>query len=106
MNKFAYELLCKKYGKEVEWAQLLLDDDVPGVFWVKPTPKEANDCKVLDSPSKNTRSLSISALLNELNWGIKETTRYDFLWDDGLQSGRVDTNKTTYGYTGNKDIKV
>lgn len=103
MNKHAYELLCKKYGKEVQWAQLLLDDDVPGVFWVKPTTSEADDSKRLDKPSPNTRSLTISALLTELNWSIKETTRYDFSWDENLKSGRVDTNKKTDGDKGNKD---
>lgn len=103
MNKHAYELLCKKYGKEVQWAQLLLDDDVPKVFWVKPTPPEADDCKRLDKPSPNTRSISISALLNELNWKLQETTRYDFMWDDQLKAGRVDTNKIIDGNKGKQD---
>ncbi len=103
MNKYAFELLCKKYGGKVEWAQLLLDDDIPGVFWVKPTTSEADDCKRLDKPSPNTRSISISVLLNELSWSINTTSRYDFVWDDELQSGRVDTNKKTDGDKGNRD---
>jgi hypothetical protein len=103
MNKYAFELLCKKYGKEVQWAQLLLDDDVPGVFWVRPSPPEGDDCKKLDKPSPNTRSISISVLLNELNWSIKETTRYDFEYDENLKSGRVDTNKKTDSDKGNTD---
>ena len=106
LNKHAYDLLCKKYGKKVDWAQLLIDDDVQGVFWVKPTPPEADHCKRLDSPSKNTRSLSITILLNSLKWSIKETTRYNFLWDDEQKAGRVDTNQKIDGDKGNADYKV
>ncbi|MGO8880448.1 MAG: hypothetical protein ACLQMS_13175 [Desulfomonilaceae bacterium] len=93
LNKLAYELLSRKYGKKVEYAQILVDDEQKGVFWVKPTERESYDCKRLDSPSANTRSLSISVLLTEFNWSLQETSRYKIEWDEDLKAGKVDTSR-------------
>jgi hypothetical protein len=106
-NKLAYDLLSRKYGKKVEYAQILVDDEQKGIFWVKPTEKDAYDCKSLDSPSPNTRSLTISALLTEFNWSLQETSRYRVEWDDELKAGKIDTSQRLDPENkGNKDSKV
>jgi hypothetical protein len=85
--------LSGKYGKKVEYAQILVDDEQELIFWIKPTEKDAYDCKRLDSPSPNTRSLSISVLLTEFNWALNETSRYKIQWDDEIKGGKVDTTQ-------------
>ena len=107
LNKLAYDLLSRKYGKKVEYAQILVDDEQKGIFWVKPAEKDAYDCKSLDSPSPNTRSLSISVLLTEFNWALKETSRYKIEWDDEIEAGKIDTSqRLDPEKDGNKDLKV
>ena len=106
-NKLAYDLLSRQYGKKVEYAQILVDDEQKGIFWVKPAEKDTYDCKSLDSPSANTRSLTIGVLLTEFNWALKETSRYKIEWDDELRAGKVDTSqRLDPEKEGNKVLKV
>ena len=93
MNKDAYALLSEKYGSEPEYLQILVDDDQKGIFWVKPCEKTDAGGKKLDSPSPGTRSVHISVLLKEFEWSIKDTSRFEVIWDANLQAGRIDTNQ-------------
>jgi hypothetical protein len=106
-NKLAYDLLSRKYGKKVEYAQILVDDEQGAIFWIKPTEKDEYDCKSLDSPSPNTRSLTVGALLTEFNWSLQETSRYRVEWDDELKAGKIDTSqRLDPEKEGNKNLKV
>lgn len=93
LNTDAYGLLAIQFGSEPEYLQVLVDDDVKGVFWLKPCEKEVPGSKKLDSPSPGTRSLHISVLLTEFNWLLKDTARFEVVWDENVQAGRIDTNK-------------
>jgi hypothetical protein len=93
MNKHAFKMISKKFGSEVQYMQILLDDDSPGVFYLKPCLESDDSAKKLDKPSPGTRSLQISLLLKELGWTKEETTRYEILWDSDVQAGKVDTTK-------------
>ena len=93
LNKDSYALLTTHYGSEPEYLQILVDDDEKGIFWIKPVEKEVPGAKKLDSPSPGTRSLHISVLLTEFNWLLKDTARFEVVWDENVQAGRIDTNK-------------
>lgn len=93
LNNHAVDMLIRSYGSDFEYIQFLIDDERPGVFWIKPATKDAPACKRVDAPSPRTRNFSISVLLTELKWRIKETSRYPVEWDSDLQAGMVDTNK-------------
>lgn len=93
LNRDAYALLTEKFGVEPEHLQILVDDDFKGIFWIKPCEKEVQGSKKLDSPSPGTRSLHISLLLNEFNWSIKDTSRFEVIWDTNLEAGRIDTTQ-------------
>jgi hypothetical protein len=93
MNKDAYSLLTSQFGSEPEYLQILVDDDMKGIFWIRPCEKEVPGSKKLDSPSPGTRSLHISMLLKEFKWSTKDTARFEIVWDESVQAARIDTNK-------------
>jgi hypothetical protein len=93
LNQHAYALLTGKLGKQPEYAQILVDDDQLGVFWIKPSEKEVEGTKKFHAASENTRSLHIGILLQEFEWKLKETSRFELTWDDEVGAAKVDTSK-------------
>ena len=93
MNKHAFKMISKKFGSEVQYMQILLDDDSPGVFYLKPCLESDDSAKKLDKPSPGTRSLQISLLLKELGWSKEETTRFMGQWDEEVHALKVDTTE-------------
>jgi len=94
MNKHAFKMISKKFGSEVQYMQILLDDDSPGVFYLKPCLESDDSAKKLDKPSPGTRSLQISLLLKELGWSKEETTRFKGQWDEEVHALKVDTTES------------
>ncbi len=92
LNSECRALLGGKTDSEPEYATILVDDDLKGIFWVKPCLKDEPGSKKLDSPSTGTRSLHVGILLKEFNWPLNETARFAASWDDEIKALRVDTN--------------
>ena len=94
LNQPAFSLLNREYGEESQYVQILFDDeDNTGIFWIKLCDSTSRGCRKLDTPSKATRTCSISNLIQVLNWTNTNTTRFEMIWDDQIEAGKVDTNK-------------
>lgn len=94
LNQPAFCLLMEEYGKDSQYAQILFDDeDNAGIFWIKLSDGTSIGSRKLDLPSKHTRTCSIGNLIEVLNWTNTNTTKFELIWDDQIDAGKVDTNK-------------
>ena len=93
LNNHAVDMLTRKNGSDFNYVQFLVDDERPGIFWVKLLTKNAHASKLAAAGSPRTRNFSVSVVMTELKWKLKETSRYSIEWDDTLKAGMVDTNK-------------
>lgn len=93
LNNHAVDMLIRSNSSNFEYIQFLIDDERPGIFWIKPATKDAPASKRVDASSPRTRNFSVSVLFTELKWKIKETSRYAIEWDPTLKAGMVDTNR-------------
>ena len=91
--KQGYEVVRINYGQEVDFVQVLTDPDRPSFFWLKPCDSNAPGMRKLDKTSKYTRTLSIRALLKELDWKPKGTVRLKLEWDDEEKAARIDISQ-------------
>lgn len=91
--KEAYIHLNDSYGGDVEFVQILTDDERPGCFWLRPCGEDAPGARKFDITSTNTRSLSIRALMTELKMRFKETVRVELEWDEDAKAGFVDLSE-------------
>jgi hypothetical protein len=89
-NKSGFELLKEHYKGETDYIQILLDDDKPGVFWLKLVDPQSTGAKRMDKSSSSTRSFNISLLIREMNLKLENTKRCDLTWDDKVGAVRAD----------------
>lgn len=92
--KRAYDNLKNICNQEtVDSVQVLVNDEQPGIFWIKPCQKTDEGSRVLGATSKNTRSLGIRSLLKYFNWDSKDRIRVLSIWDMEVMALRVDLNQ-------------
>ena len=89
-NKAGFELLKEHYKEDAEYVQILLDDDRPGVFWLKLVDAKSPGAKKLDKASSSTRCFNISLLIKEMNLQLENTKRCDLTWDDKIGGVKAD----------------
>lgn len=89
-NKSGFELLKDHYKGEPEYVQILLDDDRPGVFWLRLVDANSPGAKKLDKSSTSTRSFNISLLIKEMNLELENTKRCNLIWDEKIGGIRAD----------------
>lgn len=94
MYKEARNMMIEEYGKEFEHVQLFVDDENKAKFWIKPCEENSAGSRKLDAASKSTRTLSISLLLQELDWLPEETMKLDIGWDKENEAGVVELPKS------------
>jgi hypothetical protein len=88
-NQAGMEMLKEHYKGEASHAQVLIDDDDHGVFYLRLCDPDAVGSKKLDRPSASTRTLNISLLITELGLNLKETTRFPLTWNDKIGAAQV-----------------
>jgi len=93
LYKQGYEIVRMNYGQDVDFVQILTDPDRPNFFWLKPCDFDAPGMRKFDKTSKYSRTLSIRALLKELNWKPKGTVRLKLEWDDVEKAARIDISQ-------------
>jgi hypothetical protein len=93
LYKQAYQILETHYGQELDFLQVLLDDDRPNFFWLKPCDSEAPGSRKMDRTSKSTRTLSVRSLLKKMKITSKETIRFGLAWDEKADAGRIDISQ-------------
>jgi hypothetical protein len=95
LNQPAFSLLVKEYGSESAYIQILVDDteENKGICWIKLCDGKSMGGRKLDASSKSTRTCNITTLIESLNWTKLETTRFEMLWDQELEAGKIDTKK-------------
>src|SRR5208337_2871278 len=87
LYKRAYEEMKKAYGKDIDHVQVLWDDERPHLFWIQPCEADVEGARKLDTPSENTRTLSIRMLLKEMGWEKdRGTVRLPIEWDKDLEA--------------------
>lgn len=89
-NKSGFELLKDHYKGETNCVQILLDDDKPGVFWLKLVDANSPGAKKLDKSSSATRSFNISLLIKEMNLKLENTKRCNLIWDEKIGAARAE----------------
>jgi hypothetical protein len=75
----------------VEFVKILVDDEVNGVFWVKPCFVSDEDSRRMDFPSKRTRSVGISGLITGFKLKDFDSFKVKSVWDDAVNALFVDT---------------
>jgi len=90
LYKKGYEVIKENYGQDVDYVQILTDKERPNHFWLKPCDSEAPGNRKMDRTSQHTRTLSIRALLKELNWKPTTTVRLPLEWDPEEKAARID----------------
>lgn len=90
INKSARELMIKNYGKEFEFVQLMMDPEVPNVFWMAPCEENDEGARRLNAGTGATRSVSCSLLLNQLGYESEKTQSYAVSWDLVNRAIKVD----------------
>jgi|SRR5271157_2457134 len=90
LYKKGYQVIQENYGQDVEYVQILTDKDRPNFFWLKPCDSEAPGNRKMDRTSQHTRTVSIRALLKELEWKPSNTTRLPLEWDKKEEAARID----------------
>jgi len=90
LYKKGYQVLRDNFGGDVDFVQVLTDDEQPHFFWMRPCNPDAPGARKMDKTSTNTRTLSIRALLKELNWKPTETVRLRLEWDKREAAARID----------------
>ncbi len=93
LYKKGYEVIKNHYGQDVQFAQILTDQDRPTFFWLKPCDFETPGARRMDRTSQNTRALSIRALLKEMKWKPTEIVRLPLEWDDEEKAARIDITR-------------
>jgi len=93
LYKKGYELIKKHYGRDVEHVQILTDKERSNFFWLKPCDTDAPGSRKMDRTSASTRTLSIRALFNELEWKPDGTVRLPLEWDSEEKAARLDISK-------------
>ena len=93
LYKQGYEIVRMNYGQDVDFVQILTDSDRPNFFWLKPCDSDAPGMRKFDKTSKYSRTLSIRALLKELNWKPIGTGRLRLEWDDVEKAARIDISQ-------------
>mgnify|MGYP000862986821 CR=1 FL=1 len=91
--KEAYTILKDNYGQDIDFVQILTDDERKEIFWVKPCTEEAPGSRKWDSTSTNTRAMSIRALIKVFKLEDAETIKIPLEWDDEEMAGRIDLSK-------------
>jgi hypothetical protein len=97
LNQYAVELMINKFGKPLEYGQILIDDEKEGIFWLRAAEGDQEGVNRFDTPSQRTRSLHIGNLLREFQWKLTETVRFRATWDDEVRGLRVDTSERLDG---------
>jgi hypothetical protein len=92
-NAVACNLLRQGYGNKVEVVQLLVDDNLSGIFWIKPVSSNEKETRRLVNNGASVKGIYIKELLEEFNWGLKDSSRYVLTWDEKMKAGRVDTKR-------------
>jgi len=90
LYKKGYEEITKHYGRDVDYVQILTDNERPKLFWLKPCDSEAPGMRKMDRTSQHTRTVSIRALLKELKWKPEKTVRFALEWDSEEKAARID----------------
>ena len=93
LYKQGYEIVRMNYGQDVDFVQILTDPDRPNFFWLKPCDSDAPGMRKFDKTSKYTRTLSIRALLKELEWKPIGTVRLKIEWDEEEKAARIDISQ-------------
>jgi hypothetical protein len=94
LYKRAYEDMKKAYGKDIDHVLVLWDDERPHLFWIQPCDADVQGARKLDTPSENTRTLSIRMLLQKLGWKKdRGTVRLPLDWDKDQKAAIIDTSK-------------
>ena len=93
LYKQGYEIVRKNYGQDVDFVQILTDPDRPNFFWLKPCSFDAPGMRKFDKTSKYSRTLSIRALLKELEWKPIGTVRLKLEWDNEEKAARIDISQ-------------
>jgi hypothetical protein len=93
LYKQAYEILETHYGQQVDFVQILTDEDRSIFFWLRPCDSDAPGARKMDKTSKSTRTLSIRSLLKELKLKSKETVRFRLQWDGEENAARIDISQ-------------
>jgi hypothetical protein len=88
-HKAGLEILKEHYEGEASYAQVLIDDDDHGVFYLRLCDPDAVGSKKLDKPSASNRTLNISSLITEIGLNLEETTRFPLMWIDGIGAAQV-----------------
>lgn len=99
INKSARELMIKNYGKEFEFVQLMMDPQIPNVYWMSPCEENDEGSRRLNAGTGATRSVSCSLLLNQLDYSSDTTKSYAVTWDSDNRAVKVDL---TQGQEGGK----
>lgn len=81
LYKEAREMMKAACGDDFDYVRLYVDPDLPDRFWIMPAKREDEGARKLDVSSPATRTLSITLLLQELNWVPKKTVRLPVRWD-------------------------
>lgn len=90
INKSARELMIKNYGKEFEFVQLMMDPQIPNVYWMAPCEESDEGSRRLNAGTGATRSVSCSLLLNQLGYSSDTTKSYAVIWDSSNRAIKVD----------------
>ena len=86
--------MTSEYGSIPDFAQILIDDEQEGIFWIRPAKGDQEGSNKFDKPSPKTRSIHIGNLFREFEWtSLKETARFEMTWDKNAGAGRVDTSR-------------
>jgi hypothetical protein len=97
INKSARELMIKNYGKEFEFVQLMLETEIPNVFFMAPCEEDDEGSRRLNAGTGATRSVSCSLLLNQLGYESDTTKSYAVAWDAVNRSIKVDLSQEEGG---------
>ena len=89
LYKEARKMMLDNYGKEFEFVQIFRDSDFSDRFWIKPCDEHDEGSRKLDAPSPSTRTLSVSLLLQQLEWAPKKTVRLPITWDEDNKAALV-----------------
>ena len=87
--KRVYELMRERIGKDFEFVELLVDSKSKSKFWMRPNDK---DGMPIGRTGKN-KVVTITPLLDALDWTTKETVRAPVSWDGKNKAFMVDLKK-------------
>ena len=92
LSKSAYEMMKKRYRRDFDFVQVLMDPDQPKAFWIRACEENGEGSRKINR-ARQTCTISAVLLLKALKLNFDKTRRFQISWDGKNLAAKVHLTK-------------